>query len=272
MRKLAIALAALTTIAGTSALAADMAVKAPPPAPALVFGWTGFYVGTNAGYDWGNNNVAYDPPGPPNGFTAFPINDPAIYAAGATQNVSNRGFTGGGQAGYNHQFNQYVVGAEADTEYLERSGRFSGMFVGAWGTQNVNMSGNSGWLATIRGRLGVTFNQVFVYGTGGVAFTNADVNIGNNWNPALGFRDASVNLHDTRTGWTAGAGLEYALNQNWSVRAEYLRVQFNDSAVVFTPGMFVPAASVAHGYTVDMPINIVRVGLDVKLGSLISPR
>jgi len=264
MQKFLIGLSITVALVGTPAIAADMPVKAPPPVPTPVYSWTGFYVGGNAGYDWGNNNVTYDPPGPPNGFNVAPINDVAIFGAGATQNVSNRGFTGGGQAGYNYQFNRYVAGLEADIEYLQRSGQFSGMFVGAWGTQNVNISGNSGWLATVRGRLGITFDRYLVYGTGGVAFTNADVNIGNNWNPALGVRDASVNLNNTRTGWVAGGGVEYAFPQNWSLRAEYLYVKFDDSATTFTAGMLNPAATVSHFYTVNMVTNIVRAGLNYQ--------
>jgi len=53
----------------------------------------------------------------------------------------------------------------------------------------------------------MTFDQILVYGTGGVAFTNAGVNIGNNWNPAIGLRDASASVSNTRAGWVVGGGL-----------------------------------------------------------------
>jgi hypothetical protein len=62
--KLAIAISALVTLTGTCVLAADMAVKAPPPLPALVYSWTGFYVGANIGGGWGSGNVHYTPNDP----------------------------------------------------------------------------------------------------------------------------------------------------------------------------------------------------------------
>jgi outer membrane immunogenic protein len=206
MRRFQCALLATVAAIGFASVAsaADLPTKGPyykAPVAAPAFSWTGFYIGANAGYAWGHTDVGYTPPGGPNGFIPA---DVATYRAGASQKINNSGFTGGVQAGYNYQFNQFLAGIEADFGYLGRSGNFTGTFPGVWGTQNVNISGKDGWLSTVRGRLGVAFNQFLVYGTGGVAFTNAGVNIGNNWNPSLGFRDASVSLSNTQTGWVAG--------------------------------------------------------------------
>jgi len=49
--------AAVAALIGAPAFAADMAVKAPPPAPAPVYSWTGWYVGLNAGYTWNRNTI-----------------------------------------------------------------------------------------------------------------------------------------------------------------------------------------------------------------------
>src|SRR5262249_31682577 len=64
MKKLATAIAAIALI-GTPAFAADMPVKAPPPAPAPVYSWTGFYAGLNAGWSWGKDDTTVSIPGPP---------------------------------------------------------------------------------------------------------------------------------------------------------------------------------------------------------------
>ena len=250
-------------LSGTAS-AADLPVKARAlPAPVAAFSWTGFYLGGNAGYAWGDTNVVYTAPGDPNGF--IPI-DVATYSAGATQRIGYHGFTGGVQAGYNWQINNFLLGVEGDVNYLSRSGSFVGTFPQVWGVQNVNISTQDSWLATIRGRAGLTFNQVLIYVTGGAAFTNASVNIGNNWNPALDFRDASGTVSAT-AGWVAGGGVEYAVLPNWSVKAEYLRVQFNkETETVFTAGMLNPGAPVAHRYDVTFSDNIVRVGVNYHFG------
>jgi outer membrane immunogenic protein len=247
------------------AVAADMAVKAPLAAPPVaVYSWTGFYVGLNAGYGWGDSNVVYTPPGPPAGF--LPI-DVVAYRTGPTQGLNVDGFTGGGQAGYNYQISQFVLGIEGDIGYLARQGNFSGTFPGGYGPQNVNISGKGGWLATIRGRVGVTFDRFLVYATGGAAFTDAGVNIGNFFpSPQFGARDASTSMN-TRTGWAAGGGVEYAILQNWSIKVEYLRLQFdNSSPTAFSPGMLAPAVIVPHQYNVSGTDNIVRVGVNYRFG------
>jgi outer membrane immunogenic protein len=265
MRSKIVSLLAVTFSLGfaQAASAADMPVKAPAPI-AHLYNWAGFYVGVNAGYAWGHTDVNYIPPGAPNGF--IPV-DVIIYGAGASQQLTDRGFTGGVQAGYNYLFNRVLAGIEADFGYLNRSGNFTGTFVGVWGTQNVNISDKSGWLTSVRGRLGMTFDQILVYGTGGVAFTNAGVNIGNNWNPAIGLRDASASVSNTRAGWVVGGGLEYGIQPNWSIKAEYLRMKFtNDGTTVTTLGMSNAAANVSHQYNVDMTVNIARIGLNYRFG------
>jgi outer membrane immunogenic protein len=65
----------------------------------------------------------------------------------------------------------------------------------------------------------------------------------------------------------AGGGVEYAFLQNWSVKVEYLRLQFDSSsATAFTAGMLNPAATVPHRYDVSGSDNIVRVGVNYRFG------
>jgi outer membrane immunogenic protein len=109
MKKLATVIAAIALI-GTPAFAADIAVKAPPPAPAPVYNWTGWYVGVNAGASFGNVKTDF------NVAPVFisPFSPPsAQFTPGLA--VSDRaypdGFIGGGQIGYNWQYSPLIVWA-----------------------------------------------------------------------------------------------------------------------------------------------------------------
>jgi outer membrane immunogenic protein len=144
--------AALGLLAAGAASAADLpSRKGPVVAPVYVpaFTWTGFYVGANAGYGFGNVNA--------NGFA----------------NVGDLdGFVGGGQVGYNYQIGQFVIGAEADFQGADLS---SGSNLGL-----VNVK--TEWYGTVRARAGVAFDRFLVYATGGWAYGNVKTSI-----PALNF-------------------------------------------------------------------------------------
>ena len=113
---------ALALIAG-STFAADLPTRKepayiPPPPPPM---WTGFYVGLNAGGAWTDNNGSTLASGPLGGDPGWlPAWLGAVSAAGASagaQTTNAGAFIGGGQAGYNLQFQQnFVVGIEADIQ------------------------------------------------------------------------------------------------------------------------------------------------------------
>jgi outer membrane immunogenic protein len=170
-----------------SAMAADLPSRKGPPVayapPVPVFTWTGFYLGINAGAAFRQSN---------NGF----------FANGSPFNGSgNTRFIGGAQGGMNWQVSQFVFGVEADGQAL----------VGG----NNNFGGSStGFLGTARGRLGIAFDRFLVYGTGGFAYGTG----GNRFQNAF----FTNNANDWRVGYAAGAGIEYAFTNNWSVKVEYL--------------------------------------------------
>lgn len=113
--------------------------------------------------------------------------------------IDTSGVLGGGQAGYNYQFaNNLVVGLEADLSAADLSGRLGGV------------STSVDTLGSVRGRLGYAAGRFMPYVTGGFAFGNQTVDV-------LG-----IDQSKTLTGWTAGAGLEYALTDHWTARSEYL--------------------------------------------------
>jgi outer membrane immunogenic protein len=210
LRKLLTTAAAGAAMIG-SAYAADLPSRRAPPMayvpPVPIFTWTGFYVGVNAGGAFRvNNNFNNGVFIPGLGFVA-------------NNNANNARFIGGGQAGINWQINQFVLGVEGDGQVLVGSNNNNNNFFGFGNNGN-----NTRFLGTVRGRGGIAFDRLLVYGTGGVAFgTGPTIN---NFNPFLlgagPFFNNATNSNNWRVGYAVGAGVEYAFLNNWSVKLEYL--------------------------------------------------
>jgi outer membrane immunogenic protein len=269
MKKLLLGL--IVAIAAVApAAAADLPARAYTKAPAYLdpaSNWTGFYVGLNAGGAWGRSDATTTTISPAGGF--FATTSPAAIAIAGAQRINNSGFTGGLTAGYNWQASNFVFGLESDFDYfgLKGSSRSSGIYpcCVAFGF-TVNSSMSSDWLITLRPRVGITTHNWLFYVTGGLAvanlkgnFTFTETNIG-------GTESASIS--STKAGWTVGAGTEYALPKGWSVKAEYLYVDLGRETTTSTnfgaPGAPFPINVFTH--SVDLRSNIVRVGLNYKLG------
>ncbi|MET0445806.1 MAG: outer membrane beta-barrel protein [Pseudorhodoplanes sp.] len=228
MNRTTLGAALIFAAAAMPAAAADMAypVKAPI-APVPVFSWTGFYIGANVGF--GGDNFDY-----PFSATQRQLQaetDPLVASTAGKFSLTSSGFFGGGQIGYNYQFaNGGVFGIETDIQWSGIKGRFDG-------SQTVNDNGivtsgtfNTGseveWFGTVRGRLGYAWDRLFLYGTGGGAY--GKVNTQGSFaitgpNGVIG-QAAPVTNSGTQWGWTAGAGLEYAIAPQWSFKTEYLYV------------------------------------------------
>jgi outer membrane immunogenic protein len=179
MRQAALGLL-LASIAGT-AFAADMSTPSAPytkaPVVSPVTNWSGFYIGAVGGY--------------------------AAEATNGSQAM--KGGFGGGTLGYNWQFGTFVIGVEGDGAFSDISSTATSPLVTA--TAKIDS------LATVRGRAGVAFDQVLLYGTGGFAF----------------------NDNHTQNGWTAGAGVEWMFMPRWSLKAEYLYRRFDNLTFLGTP-------------------------------------
>jgi outer membrane immunogenic protein len=202
------AFAAAATFAGT-AFAADLA---PPPPPVPIFTWTGLYVGGQIGYAWGQDPVTWSG-----------ISNDDELAAG-TFSHTPQGVIGGAHVGYNLQYNQWLVlGIEGtvDGTSLRHTAvvpvnDFFGETPGSLtATSRADVQGS------VRGRIGITFDRVLIYGTGGVAFTGFNTTITDTTGFFTGVPGTSATFSNTRAGWTAGGGIEYAVTDNWWVRAEY---------------------------------------------------
>ena len=230
-----------------------MAVKAPPPPiPAPVFSWTGFYVGANVGGAWSPNNGGSDfgPLWP--GFIVLPPQAPIptlipgqLGTLAGTGNTS--GVIGGGQIGYNWQVRQFVFGVEADADATGLHGSnasatrsFGPPILLATVNQTVTVNfGNIDWMASFRGRAGVAVDRALLYVTGGAAVAGiggSSTTVVNGPGIAIpaGTFTATNGGSTTRWGWTAGAGVEWAFNQNWSVAGEYRYTDFGNRGTAFT--------------------------------------
>ncbi len=263
---IALALASVSTVALTAA------AQAQP-----VTNWTGFYVGLNAGAARGHSDVATSIP------CAGLVSPPAYFCAGAspgiaapvaaagTGSMSRTGFTGGVQAGYNWQINSLVLGAELDVGAFDVGGSRAvsqltvtgGLAVPGGTVYTVASALDTDWLFTARGRIGWAFGNALLFATGGLAVTNVEAShsyVDTNVNgPATGAWRAS----ETRTGWTIGGGFEWAFARNWSVKAEYLYLDFGSitaSGLVTQPGGYVHAIST----TTDLTAHIARAGVNFR--------
>jgi outer membrane immunogenic protein len=286
MRLVAIEIAAVAVLIGSPALAADMAVKAPPPVPTPSYSWTGFYVGANAGYGWGHENVSYSPNDP--AAAAVFAGDGGLLpgAAPIPNSYKVSGAIGGFQLGYNWQFNRnWVAGLETDFDWsgVQGSSTNAGTIVTGPVPISNSASEKIDWFGTVRARWGYLItDNLLTYSTGGLAYGRIDRsgNYANN-GTVIGFGNAlggfnftcspsSVcflgSSHSIDPGWAAGAGFEYAAWNNITLKVEYLFVSLNNKSAVETntvlsPGL-IPSSFSANYSTVG--INMVRAGVNYR--------
>ena len=258
--------AAATALIAAPAFAADMPVKASRPVPVELYNWTGWYVGVNAGYGWHRNaNVTFSNI---TGTLVSPTGVPGI----VSPNV--KGFLAGGQIGYNAQVGNFLYGIEADADYANISG--SARAFGLIDTRR-NSLGNQrlGSFGTLRGRLGIVNDRLLVYGTGGLAFGHATSASAFSNTDGCVFPGGGANQCPTgsaselRLGWTAGAGLEFALSRDWSAKAEYLYYDLGRTSYTLTDPNF---PGVSCGASTSYRGNVVRGGINYRFGAPVVAR
>jgi outer membrane immunogenic protein len=266
MKQFFLGTVALTVLA-TAASAADMApsyVKAAPMA-APIYNWTGWYIGLNAGAlsaDSSFNVVANGLP------PANPV-DQHLFNSGRERKT---GWLAGGQVGYNYQTGISVFGIEADGQWTSNKFTTDALFDDPFfhGKGRAQYTANMDWLVTVRGRAGVAATpSLLVYVTGGVAIAGVNIKY-NNANGLIGTSPLinTVSTTDTRVGWTAGFGAEYALGGGWSVKGEYLRVNFDD----FKLDVVNVAQALQGTVKVTQDIDIIRAGINYKFGGPVVAR
>jgi len=243
----------LAALAPQAATAADMPQYSPPPVITAVpsWDWSGFYLGLNAGYGWGQNDGAtfsfIDPGGAWFG--------PCLTAGACVPGISydRNGFVGGLQGGYNWQFDQFVFGIEADINYSDMDGsRALATAVAPFAVGSYRSTSEITWLATLRARAGFAIDRGLIYATAGLA--GGGVKDSFQWGfPALG-QVYQGRASDTEWGWTAGGGFEYAMTDNFILGAEVLYFDLGDTTVPGVPvAGFAPpvGTSIAGNYDHD---------------------
>jgi outer membrane immunogenic protein len=239
LRKALFATAALIALTG-SALAADLPTTKGPPVfapPPPVFTWTGPYVGAQVGYEWGRTSGA--------------LLDPASTFIEGLPSYDASGVVGGAHIGYNYQISQFVLGIEGDVE----GSSYSGSGALATGLPFTSYTTRIPIQGSIRGRVGVAWDRVLFYATGGAEFADIRNTFASPGFPGgiAGFPGVapiiipavpagSDSFSNGRVGWTVGGGVEYAIDPNWSVRAEYRYTDFgtfNEYLVNTYPGDYV---------------------------------
>lgn len=211
------------------AVAADMPLKAP--VFKAVYNWTGFYLGGHVGYGGGSFGPGTNP----------------LPEQGVFLPHSITGLIGGYQAGYIRQFSNHVVlGIEADASFtspLDAPALTSAPF-------NTTLD----YVGTVRGRIGYAFGTLLPYVTGGFAWGHSHVNVND------GGRNVVSSPGQYQPGWTAGAGVEFAVSGNWSAKAEYDYIDLSRRMYDLS-GFGLP------GINVDPNIHLVKFGLNYRFGT-----
>ena len=234
-----VALALLGAAFAAPACAADMAAAPsyypPAPQPLAVYNWTGIYGGGNIGGGILSDTFA---PLPPSTF--------------ASTEISPGGLIGGVQAGVNYEFTPWVIGAEVAWTASDITGSRS---AGASGV----LQSNPQWIGTVTGRIGYAADTLLIYVKGGGAEMHVDYNESGT--------PGSQSITTNRTGFTVGAGLEYALTENLSAKLEY---DFYGFGTKNYPAFSVATTSLGPA-SVESELNALTVGLNYRFNWTTGP-
>jgi len=224
---------ALATLAMTAPVSAADAPTLPAKAPARspAYDWNGFYFGGHVGYGTGRASTTVWDPAPTPGSNTF------------------GGMIGGVQFGYNWVLpSRFLLGVETDLTFM--NALETNALIASVPTAHSNVTEQYDYTGTVRGRIGYVFDPWMIYVTGGYAFAGTRV-----LNEPLNIdQEKKLNV---RSGWSIGAGAEYALSPHWSARLEYLYNQYNGADAQFPSGT---------RYASDLNFQELRIGLNRKLG------
>ncbi|MFY9831799.1 MAG: outer membrane beta-barrel protein [Methylocystis sp.] len=286
MNKITSSLAAIALAISTgSAFAADLpSLKAPPvvvPPPPL---WTGFYFGANVGGIFDASTGASISAAPLfNDTTGAALGAPSYFGAASAASIasnaslSNAGVIGGGQIGYNWQFNNsFLAGLEADIQgttlssNASASGAATEPSTGSLVSTTASLAKSLSYLGTVRGRLGfLATPTLLVFGSGGLAYGGMNFTAGlfqTSSNPNFPYSAVSADYNDARIGWTAGGGVEWMFAPNWSAKVEYLYYDLGTASAANALSAAVPAGNLLYGsyYQTSTHFNgqVVRVGVN----------
>ncbi len=297
----------------SSAFAAD--IYSPGPANyapvALPPNWGGFYLGVNGGYGGNNGNQFRDDVFFPGGSPDTSVYPTAEYSHLTSTGAIAGGF-GGGQLGYNFQAGNFVYGFETDIQganimgsssafavnpttdanppYCGATGSISSPTTGAVGVCSAKNDLQVDYFGTIRARLGYAFGGTLIYATGGFAY--GGVRSSASYVDNSGGLAASAGLPlnartsntSTATGWVAGAGIEYKISPNWSLKGEYQYIDLGSGSDAAVPAVNGYGSSIVsncapgnssctnlRGRYNEVAFNTVRVGVNYYFNTPYEP-
>ena len=241
-------IAAAAALASTSATAADMAArpytKAPPPAIAAIYDWSGFYIGANGGYATSRNCWNFE------SFVGVP------FTAGEGCHDADGGVVGG-QVGYRWQAGTWVFGLEAQGDWADLSGSrvSSPAFVIAPGDLTINSKLEAFGLFTAQ--IGYAWNNVLLYAKGGAAVVD------NRFSHTFTGTNVLINTsNDTRWGATVGAGLEFGFAPNWSMGVEYNHIFLERDTFSFAAS----PVGVATTNSISQDVDMITARINYRFG------
>jgi opacity protein-like surface antigen len=217
--------------ASPDAFASDIVppIAAPVFSPVPAVNWSGFYFGGNIGGAWPRGSVS-----------------DTVFFLDAT--MSNTGFVGGAQAGFNYQFGSFVVGVEWDFDgtSLNATGASLATTIGT-----IQASANTDWVSTVAARVGMTSGPLFVYGKMGGGWAENSARVTNLTTGSL------LSASNTTDGWLAGIGVEWAFAPNWSTKLEFDYIGLQ--SWTFAGSAFAPDT-----FTVVRNIEMLKAGINYR--------
>jgi outer membrane immunogenic protein len=215
--------------------------------------WAGFHIGASAGYSWGSRDIfATETAG------GVPFFDGNF----GSRNV--QGWFGGVQAGYDWQVNHWVYGWEVDAQ----GGSIHGMsreivspYVTAGNSITLRTNECIDFFSTVRLRAGYEWGPMMAYVTGGLAVAQIDTRL--SMKDTFGF-DARVKSESVQGGWAVGVGGEYRLAPNWSVKAEYVYMDFGDKFTTAEQFRGRTPAGSSINTTSRLDYQVVRAGFNYR--------
>jgi outer membrane immunogenic protein len=227
--------------------------------------WTGPYIGAHVGGAWADWNAAasYDD-------GTGPV--PGVFAPGS-HTIDGDGWVAGGLIGYNHQIGNVVLGLEIDGSWGDVDGSHRFLTIG----------GDYGWdvattleaFGTARVRVGYAFNNLLIFGTGGVAYGRTEANEtvtcgltgANCLTPTV---TAVAKAEQDHVGWTLGAGAEWMFSPGWSLRGEWLHVDLGEADYRFVGTAYPGTKNLPHttdSVSSDLEFDVFRIGVNYRFGS-----
>ncbi len=255
----ALAIATPLSIAAAADIPVEGAIYEPRPV-AVIFRWTGVYVGLHAGGGGGFIQENSQP---------FPV-PPAALGPSAPANgtlaplptrVDMSGEIAGGQVGLNYQTDWLVIGFEGQASWTNLNGSTACIVTAA---PPVTITGGNctskiDALGTAAARLGVAFDHLLLYGKGGAAWVNNGYQIKINLAPGT----LVFSTNQLQWGWMFGLGAEYAFTNNWSAKIEYDYMDMGTRAQRFTDSI---SGNVLIDTDIRERLNIVKVGVNYRFG------